>query len=77
MANRFKMFDCPVGKDHSELDLVLSPLMQRLKNLFAHPVAIVWMNPLQHRVEVGETLLGIKTPEFDNFPQTSKQALSR
>ena len=77
MANRFKMFDCPFGKDHSELDLVLSPLLQRLKDLFAHPVAIVWMNPLQHRVEVGQTLQGIKTPEVDNFPQTSRQALSR
>ena len=77
MANRFKMFDRPFGKDRSELDLELSPLLQRLKDLFAHPVAIVWMNPLQHRVQVGQTLQGIKTPEFDNFPQTSKLALSR
>ena len=77
MADGFKMFDGPFRKNHSELDLVLSPLMQRLKNLFAHPVAIVGMDPLQHRVEVGETLQGIKTPKFDNFPQTSRQARSR
>ncbi len=41
--------------------------MQRLKNLFAYRVAIVWMDPLQHGVEVGETLLGIKTPNSVTF----------
>ena len=53
MADGFKMFDDPFRKNHSELDLVLSPWMQRLKDLFAHPVAIVGIDPLQHRVEAG------------------------
>ena len=33
----------------------------------AHPVAIVWMNPLQHSFAVGETLPGIKTPDSVTF----------
>ena len=62
MADGFKMFHSPFRKDHSELDLILSPLIQRLKYLFMHPVAIVGMDPLQHGVEVGEALQGIETP---------------
>src|SRR5208282_6584773 len=67
MAGGFEVFDCPVGKNDSELDHVLSFLAQRLQDLCAHPVAIVWMDPLPRRFTVGETLQRIKTPDSVAF----------
>src|SRR6516162_4468979 len=45
MAGGFEIFDCPVRKNDSELDLVGSTLAQRLKGLISYLVAIVWMDP--------------------------------
>src|SRR5262252_3167708 len=67
MADGFEIFDCPVRKNDSELDHVCSTLAQRLKSFISYPVAIVWMNPLQHSFEVGEAMPRIETPDSITF----------
>ena len=52
MAGGFKMFDCPVRKNDSELDCVLSFLAQRRKSLVVYDFAIVWVYALMSRMRV-------------------------
>src|SRR5690349_18117552 len=63
MANCFEIFDCSIGEHDSEIDLVISFLLQCVLGLFQHPVSVAWMDSLPHGCAVRQTLLWIKPPD--------------
>ena len=67
MAGGCEMSDCPIRKDNSELDRVVSFLTPGLQDQCPHPVPIVWMDSLPHGLTVRETLQRIKPPDSVAF----------
>ena len=74
MAGGFEMFDCPVGKNDSELDCVLSFLTQRLVE---SPHSLC-RDRLDESVAAQFPGRGgpaaDQSPKFGNFPPTNRQA---
>ena len=64
---RFDIFDRSIGKYDSELESEISLLPQCLLGLYIHSLAIIWMDPLQHRFPVREALQRIKPPYLVAF----------
>jgi hypothetical protein len=62
VAGRFDIFDRSIGKYDAELECEISFLTHGLLGLYIHPLAIIWMYPLQHCFPVREALQRIKSP---------------
>src|SRR3974390_807468 len=67
MGDGSDVFDCAIRMGDTELDRILSLLLQCLPHLFAHPVAIVWMDTLEDSFGIRKTLRWLKVPDSVAF----------
>ena len=63
MGDGLDMFDGPFGQDDSELDRMLSFVVQCLPDHVAYSVAVVWMDTLLHSLMARESLHRVKLPD--------------
>src|ERR1700757_5058550 len=63
MARRFEIFDRSIGQHDSQLDCVVSFLVQSLHKLFAHRIAVVRMDPLRCCFVARKSLRWIEPPD--------------
>ena len=66
-ADRMDVFHHSVRQHNSELVDAISSLAQGLLDGFGHPVAILWMDALQHHLASRRALLRIEAPDSEIF----------